>query len=344
MFGTSIYLMGIISSCGVTHQVSVQTMEPAPVDLSSNIKRIGIINESLVLDNPEVSSDLEAWVTYSDKQLSEAAKEAALAGLFDELSKDSRFDTILLIQNTKNDLLGSKSESNEIPWHAMEELCTRYEVDALFALASYETDTQISVKKTKFDQKDMLRERIALNGHEITLETLIENGWRIYDPFNKIILDEITLNNQIISKAKGEDPIMAFHAIEDRTDSVLVISKKTGSNFGLRLQPYSQTISRPYFAKGTENLEKADTMAKSENWQSAAELWKLDMSHPKPKMRSRAYFNLAVVNELHGDLDTALDWAAKSYGEYESKLTEQYLDALNQRLSRQKQLEDQYLH
>ncbi|MGI9547754.1 MAG: DUF6340 family protein [Flavobacteriaceae bacterium] len=315
-------------------------MEPAPVDLSSNIKRIGIINESLVVDNTEVSSDLEAWVTYTDQQLSEAAKEAALAGLFDELSKDSRFDTILLLQNTKNELLGS----NEIPWNSMEMLCKRYNVDALFALAFYETDTQISLKKTKIEQKDMLRERISLSGHEITLETLIENGWRIYDPFNKKILDEITLNNQIISKAKGEDPIRAFQAIENRTDSVLVISKETGSNFGLRLQPYAQTISRAYFAKGTENLEKADALAQSENWQSAAELWKLDLSHPKPKIRSRAYFNMAVVNELHGDLNTAIDWAAKSYGVYESKITEQYLDALNHRLVRHKQLEEQFLH
>lgn len=335
--------LGLLSSCGITHEVSVQTIEPAIVDLTSEINRIGIINESIVADNEEASSELEAWVSYSDRQLSEAAKEAALSGLFDELVKDARFDTIVLLQATKGDLIGATDQLEEIPWQAMKSLCENHELDALFALAFHETNTQISLKKTKLEQRDMLRDNIMIRGHEITLETLIENGWRIYDPFNKLILDEITLDNHIVNKAKGEDPLQAFQAIDSRKDSVIVFSKKTGNSFGLRLQPQTRTVSREYFYKGSVNLEKADALVQSEEWKAAADLWELDMSHPEPKIRGRSYFNMAVINELHGDLETAMDWAKKSNQTYGTKLTEEYLDILSNQLLKQQQIEEQYL-
>ncbi len=333
----------LLSSCGVTHQVAVQTIEPAKVDLSSGIRRIGIINESIVKEFDQETGELEAWVRYSDQNISEAAKKAALAGLFNELTQDTRFDSILILHQEGSLQLEDQKFDQGIPWKRMEQLCKKYEVDALFALAFHETDTKISLRKTKMEKRNLLRERIQTKGHEITLETLIENGWRIYDPFDKQILDEITLKNQLVSKAKGEDPLLAFQAIEDRRDSLLSYSEKTGSNFGSRLQPHRQTISRPYFIKGSENLQKAYEMALAEDWQSAAALWKLDIAHTKPKIRSRAYYNLAVINEVHGDLQSALQLANKSNEVYESKMSEEYLVALSDRIKYQQQVEDQFL-
>ncbi|MGB5691078.1 MAG: DUF6340 family protein [Flavobacteriaceae bacterium] len=343
VLGICISLTLMLSSCGVTQQVAVQTLEPAKVDLSSGIRRIGIINESMSEMDDQETSELEAWVRYSDQNLSEEAKNAALKGLFNELTHDTRFDSILVLHQETSLQLEGNQFNDGIPWEQMEELCKKYQVDALFALAFHETDTRISLKKTKLEKRNLLRERVETRGHEITLETLIENGWRIYDPYNKRILDEITLKNQLISKAKGEDPLEAFQAIEDRRDSVLSFSSKTGSNFGSRLHPQKQTISRPYFIKGSENLQKANEMAQAEDWQSAADLWKLDMAHTKPRIRSRAYYNMAVINEVHGDLQSALELATISNEVYDSKMTKQYVLALDDRIKNQQQIEDQYL-
>ena len=341
-FGPFASLLFFMGSCGVTQQVSVETIEPAQVDLSSGIRRIGIINESISKMNDQETGELESWVQYSDQNLSKEAKEAALMGLFNELTHDTRFDSILIMHEERSVLLEEKLHEG-IPWQQMEELCKKYEVDALFALAFHETDTKISLKKTKMEKRNLLRERIQTRGHEITLETLIENGWRIYDPFNKTILDEITLKNELVSTAKGEGPLEAFQAIENRRDSVLSFSSKTGSSFGSRLHPQKQTISRPYFIKGSENLQKANEMAQADDWQSAAALWKLDMAHTKPRIRSRAYYNMAVINEVHGDLQSALELATKSNEVYASKMTKQYVLALDDRIKNQQLIEDQFL-
>jgi len=339
----SIATILLLASCGVTHQVAVQTIAPAKVDLSSGIRRIGIINESIVREIDQETGELEAWVRHSDKNISEAAKGAALMGLFNELIHDTRFDSILVLERESDLKLSDQEINGTIPWEHMEKICNKYNVDALFALAFHETDTKISLRKTKMEKRNLLRERVQTKGHEITLETLIENGWRIYDPFNKTIVDEITLKNQLVSKAKGEDPLEAFQAIEDRRDSVLSFSAKTGSNFGSRLQPHKQTISRPYFVKGSDNLQKANEMAEVEDWQGAAALWKLDMAHSKPKVRSRAYYNMAVINEVHGDLNSALEMATKSNEVHESKMTKQYVLTLNDRIKTQQLIEEQFL-
>ena len=340
LFGIAFFML----SCGVTHNVDIPVWEPAPVDLANGIKRIGIINQSQETKVSEQLTGVEAWVAYSDEELSASAKQAAIDALYKELASDDRFDTILIIPHSSNSVAFSFTDQELIPWNEMEKLCQQYRVDALFALAFHETDTEISIKKAKIKQRDLLRDNYTIRGHELKLETLIENGWRIYDPFNKQILDEISINNQIISKGEGEDPYLAFEAIEDRRDSVMMAGKNAGIKFGSRLNPYSQTISRPYYAKGSLNLIKADSLAQVSEWKNAARLWEKDLSHPSPKIRSRAYFNMAVVNELHGDLPTAMDWASKSIDIYESRFTQRYLDDLYHRMSRLTLIEEQAMN
>ncbi len=337
-------ITGILLSCGSTQQVSVSTWEPPAVKLAHKIKRIGIINESQPQADPEIKSDLEAWIMYSDQELSKASKRAALSGLFQQLAKDPRFDSIVLIQNSKNELPLAADQKDSIAWSSLMDLCDEYHIDAVFALAFHNTDTQVTLKKTKFEQKDMLRESMLTKGQEITLETLIENGWRIYDPYNKAILDEIVLNDQIISIAKGEDAISALQAVESRKDSIMAISKRNGNSFALRLQPSQHSVARKYFSRGTENLAKADSLAKANQWKAASKLWQEDMSHPNPKIRGRAYYNMAVINEIYGDLETAMDWAMKSFDIHEAKYTEKYMAALAARLGDQTEIEDHYLY
>ena len=336
--------ISLFLSCGVTHNVSVPVWEPAPVDLASGMKRIGIINQSQETKISEQLTGVEAWVAYSDEELSETAKRAALDALYKELIGDDRFDTILILPQFNSSDTFRFDNQNAIPWDEMISLCNQYNVDALFALAFHETDTEISIKKANIKQRDLLRENQTIKGHELKLETLIENGWRIYDPFNKLVLDEISINNQIISKGEGEDPYLAFEAIEDRRDSVLIAGKRAGIKFGSRLNPYSQTISRPYYAKGSLNLVKADSLAQAEEWKDAAKLWEKDLSHPSAKIRSRAYFNMAVVNELHGDLATAMDWASKSIDIQDTRFTKRYLEDLNHRMSRLNLIEEQAMN
>jgi hypothetical protein len=49
------------------------------------------------------------------------------------------------------------------------------------------------------------------------------------------------------------------------------------------------------------------------------------------KIAGRACYNMAIINEINGDLDAALQWAQKSYEDYNDKLGIRYVRILENR-------------
>jgi hypothetical protein len=337
-----IVLLLLVSGCKTTHMVTVYSLEPAPVVLAKNIKRIGIINEvQTIPENGQIES-LDAFIDATDQQWSEEGKEAAIAGLFGELLKDQRFDTIIILENSKELQKEENTLEEDIPWQALKALCVANELDAIFSLAIYETDTRVTNKKSTMEELDLMRVKTMVAAREITLETLIENGWRIYDPFEKKVLDEIRINEELVIQAKGENAMHAVQAMTFRSDSLLLKSRGSGSSFGMRLKPYNKPIQREIYINGSENLIGAKAAIQKEDWLEAARLWQLEVDSQKAKIRAMACHNMAVLYELKNDLSKAIEWATLAQAHAEDKNHTAYLEALKQR-SVQNSLAEQQL-
>lgn len=232
-----IVLASTLTSCSITKDYTLSALEPASVDLASTITKIGIINESNTSQKSEYHTRFEQILSAKDHQLEKDGIDAAISGLFDELVKDQRFDTVQLIHTELNNSRGLSETADAISWDAIKEICDAHGVDAIFSLAYYEADTQVSVKKKKIEEQNMLRQYVKVEGHEITLETLIANGWRIYDSYNQKVIDELVFNDQITSTGTGTNEMDALYDISDRREAVLDQSKHSGSSYGLRLLP-----------------------------------------------------------------------------------------------------------
>lgn len=326
-----LFLLIIIVSCSTTRNVEIQTMAPAQVSLSKAIKRIGIIGGSVHLKEEKEKTGLNQLISRENELLAIKAREAAINGLYIELVSDKRFDTIILLEDIVQNEADLNNYGNYLEWNTVEYLCEKYAVDAIFSMAYYDSDTRVYLKKTTMEQLNLLRVKEKVAAHQITLKTLIENGWRIYDPSSKLLIDEFTFNDQIVSTAKGLDPYEALQAIEDRTESIVEQSKQTGSSYGARLQPYEHSIIRDYYVRGTPGFEQAEIYTLSDNWDAAADLWKKETENNDPKISSKACYNLAILNERNNNLDVAMDWATKSYSQYQTKKIAQYIEALKDR-------------
>ena len=56
----------------------------------------------------------------------------------------------------------------------------------------------------------------------------------------------------------------------------------------------------------------------------------------KMKIAGRACYNMGIINEINGDVDTALQWAQKAYEDYNIKLAREYSRILeNRRMKRE---------
>lgn len=330
-----------LASCSATKDYTLSALEPASVDLATTITKIGIINESNASQKSEYHTRIEQILSAKDHQLEQDGIDAAISGLFDELVKDQRFDTVQLIHTELNNSKGLGDTADSISWNAIKEICDANGVDAIFSLAYYEADTQVSVKKKKIEEQNMLRQYVKVQGHEITLETLIENGWRIYDPYNQKVIDELVFNDQITSTGAGINEMDALYDINDRREAVLDQSKHAGSSYGLRLLPQEQEVVRDYFVRGSEKLVEAKKLAAEGNWQAAAVLWEQEVANENPKIKAKACYNMAFYSEMNGKYPEALSWAEKAASTEENKVAIAYLNILKERVAQNKIVQEQ---
>jgi hypothetical protein len=331
----------LMVSCSATKEIVLETVEPSPVLISQKIKRIGIINRSIMPVMEEGETGLNRMVAAEEQWLSEQGRDAALSGLFNELLKDNRFQTIKMLDSIPQELLNFDAGNDSISWEVIEQICTTHKVDAIFSMSFFDAETTVSLKKTSMLEPNLMRVKVKVPAQEITLETLIENGWKIYYPNNNEVIDEFVFNDQIVSKGKGSNPIEAYRAIEGRKDTLVEQSMSTGSNYGQRLLPYNNSVERLYFARGSNNLDFADKLLENGDWQGASLLWEKDLDNSNPKVAGRACYNLAVMNEINGDLKKAIEWASKSHSDYDNKEALKYLDVLKYRTIQNQILEQQ---
>jgi hypothetical protein len=334
----------LLSSCSTTNQITVSTVEPSPVDFSRQIKKIGIVNSSKSSFVKSYSTRLEQLIVLEERWLAEKGTEAALTGLFDKLAKDKRFESVRILDTLEDHTTDFGSRPSNDTWKKIAAICEENGVDAIFSLASHDTETQFTLKKTKIDQLDMLRSRKRESAQEITLSTLIENGWRIYDPKRRLLIDEFTSNDEIVAKAKGVNPVEALQAIDKRRETLIAQSKNTGNVYGKRMQPTKLDVQRDYYVIGSRNFVLADDKIQNGSYHLAVQLWEEEISNPKPRLSGRACYNLAVMNEFNGNLNAAMNWALKSYNLYKQDSTLDYITTLERRQAQSDVLKEQLAH
>ncbi len=340
-FILGLLVVGLLSSCGATSNLEVTALEPAAINLEDELSCIGIINSS----NPEAAENskdnITSYLIREDSRLTESGVNAALNGLKETLEADARFDEVVLIPETPQVLIGLGTEPKQVAWQSIADLCEKHEVDAIFALANYETDTEVKLKKTSYLALDLIRVENKVRGHELTVETLIENGWRIYEPKSQKILDEFSSREEIISIGQGKTPVRALEDLGSRFDDVVYQGKMSGTYYGSRLKPMEKKIPRIYFIKGSPLLEEAQEHALNEDWDKVKLLWEKEVNNPKDRIRQRACHNLAVWFEYNGQLKEAIVWATKAHGLGKNKTTKGYLDSLLQRESQEEIVQNQ---
>ena len=331
----------ILCSCSSKSSLTMSVTEPAPVYVPSDIKTIGIIDRSLPSEKNKKIDKFDKILSAEGKNLDKDGAHESVVGLFDELINNDRFSEVKILDNVSVRSPGLGIFPSALSWKTIERICHENNVDAIFVLSFYDTDAKIDYKAVPIEIDGPLEIKVPAIEHHATIATLIKTGWRIYDPINKFILDEYWVNKNVVSTGIGINPIKAIKSIMGRKEAVLQVSNKIGHNYALRILPYRIRVSRRYYVTGTDNFKIAKRRAQTGNWDGAAELWDKEVSNPKGKVAGRACYNMAIINEINGDLNAAVEWASKSYTDYKDKMALQYINVLKYRIKRNKQLQQQ---
>lgn len=319
----------ILQSCK-TDQLYLNVVEPAPVTIPSSIKSVGIINRSVPTDKTKVLDVVDKVLSLEGVDLDKDGAMEGIKGLSEELRNNGRFTEVKTLNNIDFRTPGLGVFPVPLTWEIVNKICKETGTNALFSLEMFDTDTKINYSTRPTDIKTPFGKIPGLE-HEADMETIVKTGWRIYDPANQLILDEYNLGESIVFSGRGVNPLLAAGALIGRKEAVNQVSNKAGHSYALRILPYELRVMRDYYVKGTNNFKIAKRKAQVGNWDEAGMLWEKETANSKMKVAGRAYYNMAIISEINGNLDNALKWAQKAYENYNIKLALKYVRILENR-------------
>lgn len=331
----------LLFSCSPMNNLTMSVTEPAPVYIPSSVKNIGLLNRSLASEKNKPLDDIDQILSIEGKNLDKEGANYTIQSIKDTFEKDNQYDVIQVITSEKIENPGSGIFPNALPWETVDALCKENKLDAIATLSFYDTDAKVSYQTRTVEQLNAFGIKIPMIEHEATITTHIKAGFRIYDNINKVIRDEITLDRWITSVGKGINPAKAIEAMIGRKESLLQASTLIGQDYVYRTYPFKIRVTRQYYVKGTDNFEIGKRRAQTGDWDGAAELWEQELNNPKGKIAGRACYNMAIINEINGDLETAMTWASKAYTDYEDKNALRYLNILKKRQNKNDLLQQQ---
>lgn len=309
------------------------------IAIPNHVTKIGIVNRSMPSEENKKLDKLDKILSLEGLNLDKEGADYALKGLLDELTRDGRYEVVKIIVDIEGQKKGLGVFPAALPTDLITQICNDNDVDLLFSLEFYDTDTSPSYELTTVNIPNNIGINVGIPGHRLTLNTVVKNGWRVYDPSTKIILDEFVYNDFLTSVGEGVNPVKAFEAIAGRKEGVLQISNNIGTDYGLFTRPVNVRVARDYFVRGTNNFKVAMRRARTGNWDGAADLWASELDNRNFKVAGRAHYNMAIINEINGDLQKALEFASTSYSDYETRLALRYVNILRRRIAEQRQLE-----
>ena len=324
-----VFAGAMMASCK-TNELYLNVVEPAPVTIPSDVVNVGIINRFLPTDETKVIDAIDKTLSLEGKNLDKDGADESINGLSEELKANTRFNEIKIIDDTKFKAAQLDILPPPLNWDIVDMLCKEKSVDAIFALEKFDTDTKINYAARKVDMKTPLGNIPGIE-HQADMHTIVETGWRIYYPATKSVLDEYIYEESIHFSGKGINPLLAAAGLIGRKDAVNQVSNKAGRGYAMRILPYQIRVNRDYYVKGTNNFKIAKRRAQLGKWDEAGELWEKETNNSSMKIAGRACYNMAIINEINGDLDSALGWAQKAYEDYNNKLALDYTRILENR-------------
>jgi len=163
------------------------------------------------------------------------------------------------------------------------------------------------------------------------LRVEITAGWRMYYPADKqIVVEELKKHTQQW-EFEGKTKKDALRNLPSKMFAVEDAGSLAGIDFSSRLYTIRTTVERVLFIKGNRDFKIANRYLKQRHWTSAATIWKKYTNDPDKKIASAALFNLAVINEMEGNIEEALSLAKQAGELNETGIIKEYILLLEEK-------------
>lgn len=329
LYSTILILAVYFFACVAVSNVNLQVIRPAEITVTSSVLKLGLVDRSHPDKKSKTLNVVEGVLSGEDAFQDRNSSVDAINGLSVGLSHSQRF-SVFQISDAGLSNNNSQSFSNLLDWNLVKELCLKNNVDALVVLEFFDTDKRMRwsnetrhVTKNGVNQDEILQ---VVNS-TITLHV----GWRIYDPASQTIIDEHQMSDSKTSQGKGLTTYEAENMLTQNSTLISELARTCGSTYALRIAPTPVMVSRSFYISGDLRMEIAKEYITNEKYDEALKLYvEVNETAVKPKVKARAAHNIAMVYEVKGEIDLAIEWAQKAIA-LGNKSTKYYLVTLQKR-------------
>ncbi|VBB43321.1 conserved hypothetical protein [uncultured Paludibacter sp.] len=294
----------LLNSCtSKMYFTTLDVLKPAEVTFPLDINNVVIVNNSV----PQPSNTGHLTTTLYGNKTNETLQfdSAAIfitAGLRDALNTKSFFNGVELSlsnQNTTNNY----NYINKLSMERVKTLCKMYNVDAVVSLNKVQLTDNISEFYT--EEGSFYNE----------LDVKVKTDWTMYYPDKKNT--NIQFVDSFLWTSDNYDRMKARDELPKRYNALVDATILTGSNIADRMIPRWEKEDRYFFCPKDKLMLQAMDSVPLRKWDKAIELWKTAAeTSTKNKIKYQAYNNIAIANEIIGNMDEAVNYAKKALDTY----------------------------
>ena len=327
-----------LASC--TSSIQLQVLKPADVTLPAEIEKFTLVNRTKPNKKNQAWNIVEGILTGEGLFADREGAEATLGGLMSIMQRTPRYT----INQASVEFKGSGVEvfAPPLTWAEVEKLCQQNNSEALIVLEAFDSDSRLTgdSKQVQIKDKEGLPATVTEFYSHARME--VKSGWRIYYPKDKRIIDEHRFSDFLGFDAKGTSPENASAALPNKRECIKKTGYQAGNTYGYRISPQWITVSRYFYTRGSDYMKMAGKKArKIGDWKGAMAIWKKESENSNQKIAWKACYNMAVGCEHEGNLESALEWAKRSFDKGQKSAAAQYVNTIKFRISEQKRADEQ---
>ena len=320
--------------------MNLQVLVPAKISLPQHIKKVGIANRSLPDKENTVWNILEGFVTGESIFADREGSDRCVRGLYDKLNDSPRFQSVLF-EGANLRGTGTREFPEPLNGNKVDELCKRYNVDALILLETFDSNIGLHDNKRNVKRKDKNGKEYTAVEFNSDLNINASSGWRVYDFNTRQIADENRFTDNKSWSSSGDTQSESRRNLPSKREAINNAGYFAGQQYAIRISPNWVNASRYYFTTGNDDFKIARDYIRLGKWDKATEIWNSLSVNSDKKIAGRACHNMAFACEKQGQLDLAFEWAKKAYQLHGLRSEASYINQLQKRIVEQKKLGEQ---
>jgi hypothetical protein len=312
--------------------ITIENMQHAKDELSPDIQSITLMNRSMNNQFANYQEDsLQMYFYRNGYQLSKVvldsmAADTTIRALAELMFESGRYDVVIPVERNFSRNLSYELLPDTLNRNQVSEICSNFNTDALMVLERFYVKTMADFTEQRYTDSN----NGQVNSFNATLDLKYSAYFRIYKPGAKTLVKEIAVADTIYWESDDYTLERLFGKLPSVKKAIISAGIKAALDVDSKLSPTWISEKRGYFLFNMKNDPGQQFMSKND-YEQAEKYWSELAKSNSKKVRSKAEYNLALISELNGDLDKAIEYGVKSYYSQYRFQTETYLKRLEAR-------------